>query len=98
MHSTFEQMRFYLHTFSRGLCSFSNLPRLLALPVLATCLHSQQAIAQAKKDPPKGPKFSADIAVGFEYDSNIAVEEVDRSSSETDYALTLSAGLGLQQK
>jgi len=55
-------------------------------------------LAQEEKDGPNKLKFSADIAVGVEHDSNIAVEEVDRSSSETDYALTLSAGLGVQRK
>jgi hypothetical protein len=34
--------------------------------------------------------------MGVEYDSNIAVEEVDRASNESDYALTLNAGLGME--
>lgn len=70
----------------------------MALPILAIYLCSPQTLAQEEKSKTTGPKFSADIAVGAEYDSNIAVEEVDRSSSETDYALTLSAGLGVQKE
>ncbi|MEH6590706.1 MAG: surface lipoprotein assembly modifier [Halioglobus sp.] len=42
--------------------------------------------------------FSAEIGIGGEYDSNVAVDEVDISSSESDYALTLNAGLGYQQE
>jgi surface lipoprotein assembly modifier-like protein len=43
-------------------------------------------------------KFSAEVGIGGEYDSNVAVDEVDISSSESDYALTLNAGLGFQQE
>lgn len=98
MLSTFEQIRLHVQTFFRDFEQLSSVPCRIALSVLVVCLHSHQTVAQEKKNAPKGPKFSADIAVGFEYDNNIAVEEVDRSSSETDYALTISAGLGLQQK
>ena len=34
--------------------------------------------------------------MGLEYDSNIAVEEVDRVSNQSDYALTLNAGAGME--
>ncbi|MDG2273889.1 MAG: surface lipoprotein assembly modifier [Halioglobus sp.] len=44
-----------------------------------------------------GPRFSAELGVGIEYDNNIAVEEVDRATNESDYALILSAGLGVRQ-
>jgi hypothetical protein len=42
--------------------------------------------------------FSAEVGIGGEYDSNVAVEEVDISSSQSDYALTLNAGLGFKQE
>ncbi|MEH6516441.1 MAG: surface lipoprotein assembly modifier [Halioglobus sp.] len=43
------------------------------------------------------PRFGAELGVGVEYDSNISVEEVDRASSESDYALTLDASLEMRQ-
>ncbi len=98
MHSIFEQTRLHIHIILRHLYPSSNGSWLLALPILVLNLYSPLTLAKEEKDTPTGPKFSADIALGMEYDSNIAVEEVDRSSSETDYALTLSAGLGVQQE
>ncbi|MFT6286499.1 MAG: hypothetical protein ACJA09_001247 [Alcanivorax sp.] len=43
------------------------------------------------------PRFGAEMGVGVEYDNNISVEEVDRASSESDYALTLNASLEMRQ-
>lgn len=52
--------------------------------------------AQAQDVPvePARTQFDAEISVGGEYDSNVAVDEVDLSSSQSDYALTMSAKLG----
>ncbi len=44
-----------------------------------------------------GRQWSAEVGVGVEYDSNVSVEEVDVSSSQGDYALTLDAGFALKQ-
>ena len=44
-----------------------------------------------------GRQWSAEVAVGVEYDSNVSVEEVDVSASQGDYALTLDAGFALKQ-
>ncbi len=41
--------------------------------------------------------LSGDASAGLEYDSNVSVEEVDRSSNESDYALTLEAGIDARQ-
>ena len=43
------------------------------------------------------PRFGAELGIGVEYDSNISVEEVDRASNESDYALTLDASLEMRQ-
>ena len=43
------------------------------------------------------PRFSAELGIGVEYDSNISIEEIDRASSESDYALTLDASLEMRQ-
>ena len=37
-------------------------------------------------------QFSAVVGLGAEYDSNVSVEEVDRSSNKGDYALTMDLG------
>lgn len=39
-------------------------------------------------------KYSAEVGIGGEYDSNVTVDEVDLTSSESDYALILDAGFG----
>jgi hypothetical protein len=42
--------------------------------------------------------WSALVGVGIEYDSNVAVEEVDVTSNQGDYAMTLDAGLAVKQQ
>ena len=44
-----------------------------------------------------GRQWSAELGVGVEYDSNVSVDEVDVTSSQGDYALTLDAGFALKQ-
>jgi hypothetical protein len=61
------------------------------------CAMAAQNVAE-EKPARTGPEFSADIALGAEYDSNVSVEEVDAATSESDYALTLDVGLGLKQQ
>ncbi|MEP1470519.1 MAG: surface lipoprotein assembly modifier [Halieaceae bacterium] len=69
---------------------------LLILPLFgSSCLKVVAAEPDTDGLPP--PRFSAEVGVGVEYDSNISVEEVDRASSESDYALTLDANLEMKQ-
>jgi len=42
--------------------------------------------------------FSAEVGLGFEYDSNVSIDELDASSSESDYALIVDAELNLEQQ
>lgn len=42
--------------------------------------------------------YVAEVGIGGEYDSNVAVDEVDLSSSQSDYGLTLDAKLGAHSK
>lgn len=67
-------------------------PRCLTPAILACVLAS---MAWGKEEPAKLPpaEFSAEVGMGAEYDSNVSVEEVDVSSNQGDYALTLNAGL-----
>jgi hypothetical protein len=44
------------------------------------------------------PTFSAEVALGAEYDSNVSVEEVDRTSGESDHAFILDLELGMRQQ
>ncbi|MFV8816875.1 hypothetical protein [Haliea sp. E17] len=41
----------------------------------------------------KATEFSAEVGIGGEYDSNVSIDELDASSSQGDYALTLDARL-----
>lgn len=61
----------------------------------ATLLCALASLGQAQEKPAKLPpaKFSAELGIGAEYDSNVSVDEVDLSSNQGDYALTLDAGL-----
>jgi Surface lipoprotein assembly modifier len=69
-----------------------NRHHLLFLVIVTACLPQAHAASGES-----GPQFSAEVGAGLEYDDNIAVEEVDRASNESDYALTLNAGVGAQQ-
>jgi hypothetical protein len=64
--------------------------------VAATCLTAvcgPAALAAEDKKQGSPAEYSAEIGVGAEYDSNVSVEEVDATSGEGDYALTLDLGL-----
>jgi hypothetical protein len=72
------------------------------IPLAATCalLASAPAHLQAADDrpSPSPTRFSAEVGIGAEYDSNVSVDELDASSSESDYALTMDAKLRLQHQ
>ena len=71
-------------------------PLLFLLPLVSSgCL--QAGAAEPEPGGLPAPRFSAEVGAGVEYDSNISVEEVDRASSESDYALTLDANLEMKQ-
>jgi len=53
------------------------------------------ALAEANT---QATQYSAEVAIGAVYDSNVVVEEVDISSSQSDYALTLNAKLGVRSQ
>ena len=55
------------------------------------------AAQDAKKGMPS-PVFSAEVAVGAEYDSSVSVEEVDATSGESDHAIILDLELGMDQQ
>ena len=43
-------------------------------------------------------EFSAEVGIGAEYDSNVSIDELDVSASQSDYALLLDAELQLEQQ
>jgi len=47
---------------------------------------------------PSATEFSAEVGIGAEYDSNVSVDELDATSNESDYALTLDAELRLDHQ
>lgn len=61
-----------------------------------TCMGQANAASETEKPPTT--RWSAQAGVGIEYDSNVSVEEVDRSSNQGDYALTLDAGVAMQRQ
>ena len=42
--------------------------------------------------------WSALVGVAIEYDSNVAVEELDATTNQGDYAMTLDGGLAVKQQ
>jgi len=77
------------------------MPRLPCRVLLAVALAGAYpgcAGAAEDEDATIPTSWSAELGVGVEYDSNVAVEEVDVTSNQGDYALTLDAGLGLKQQ
>jgi hypothetical protein len=77
--------------------SHPNIPLLLLYLTGSISGTSTALAAEQKSGSLPAPRFSAEIGAGVEYDSNISVEEVDRASSESDYALTLDANLEMRQ-
>ena len=70
-------------------------PALLVRFVLAALIWAAMGTARAEQNVTTGApaQYSAEAGIGAEYDSNVSVEEVDRSSNQGDYALTLDVGL-----
>jgi hypothetical protein len=79
-----------------------NMPRLTCRVLLLTAatawifIGPARATSEAEELP--AMRWSAEAGIGVEYDSNVSVEELDRSSNQGDYALTLDAGIALQQQ
>ncbi len=74
-------------------------PRLISV-VLAANIAALGGVSAKAQEPKSGlppPRWAAEVGIGVEYDSNISIEEVDRASSESDYALTLDASLEMRQ-
>ena len=69
--------------------------RMLAAALAWPLLGLAKTVSGAEKP---ATDWSALVGVGLEYDSNVAVEELDVTSNQGDYAMTLDAGLGVKQK
>ncbi len=61
-------------------------------------LASAAALPVSAAEEPSGTEFSAEVGIGAEYDSNVSVDELDVTASESDYALILDAELKLEQQ
>ena len=64
----------------------------------AGLLLAHTAVAQDADKGMPAPTFSAEIAVGAEYDSNVSVEEVDATSGESDHAIIVDLEVGMDQQ
>ena len=64
---------------------------------ILACAFLNQSPAWGDTDPLRPARWSGELGIGFEYDSNVSVEEVDRSTNQGDYALTLNAALEVQK-
>jgi hypothetical protein len=49
-------------------------------------------------DKPPKTRFSAEVGVGAEYDSNVSVDELDATVNESDYAMTMDAELQVKRQ
>ncbi|MCB1679987.1 MAG: DUF560 domain-containing protein [Halioglobus sp.] len=69
-------------------------PQTASLP-LAAALGALLGVSAAQAAPatPRSVEYAAEVGIGTEYDSNVSVEEVDRTSNEGDYALNLDLGV-----
>ncbi|MFV0276186.1 MAG: surface lipoprotein assembly modifier [Parahaliea sp.] len=59
------------------------------------CCNVTQAAEQVSDK--SATRYSAEVGAGLEYDSNVAVDELDTSSSQSDYAATLDAELAVHK-
>ena len=68
--------------------------------ILATVAWISATHAWAAQNPEKlaPAQYSAEVGLGAEYDSNVSVVEVDRSSNQGDNALTIDASLEVQKE
>ncbi len=67
--------------------------QLYSICIIIISLDVPSTWAQDVAEKSSGTQFNAELSVGGEYDSNVAVDEFDLSSSQSDYALTMSAKL-----
>lgn len=67
----------------------------LITAVLAGLLMSR---ASAGEEKPSPTNWSAELGVGVEYDSNVSVDELDATTNQGDYAMTLDAGFAARKK
>lgn len=68
----------------------SSIRNLCAVTVWLCASHAWSGESGGKAAP---ARFSAEVGMGGEYDSNVTVDEVDLSTSQGDYALIIDAGV-----
>lgn len=70
------------------------------LVAITACASASPCLpADAEPKPTLAPaRFSAEVAIGGEYDSNVTVDELDANSNQSDYAITLDGKVGLKKQ
>lgn len=72
-------------------------PPLRWLMAITAC--SSTPCLPAETEPALPPaRYSAEVAIGAEYDSNVTVDELDASSNRSDYVLTLDGKIGVKKQ
>lgn len=74
----------------------SVLPWLAALGAAGITALPAQADASEKTLPP--PRYTAQVSVGIEHDSNVTLDELEASSKQDDRALVLAAKVGVRKQ
>ncbi|GAB3321909.1 surface lipoprotein assembly modifier [Haliea atlantica] len=73
----------------------SALPWLAALGASLGALHAH---AEASDKPLPPARYSAQLSVGVEYDSNVTIDELEANSKQDDHALVLGAKVGVKKQ
>jgi hypothetical protein len=87
----FRFLASYPPTYSRAMPLINFSPRLLIVALASACTTSLWAQDSENNHP--SLEFGAEIRVGGEYDSNVAVDEVDLNSAQSDYSAIMGAKL-----
>jgi hypothetical protein len=67
--------------------------------LMAITACSSTPCLSAEAEPVLPPaRYSAEVAIGAEYDSNVTVDELDASSNRSDYALSLDGKIGVRKQ
>lgn len=77
-----------------------HLPR-FALPWLAAsaaCITAAPGLAETPEKPLPPARYSAQLSLGAEYDSNVTIDELETSSKQDDHAWVLGAKVGIKKQ
>ncbi|QIB64583.1 surface lipoprotein assembly modifier [Kineobactrum salinum] len=68
------------------------------LVAITTCCSAVPCLPTEAEPALPPARYSAEVAIGAEYDSNVTVDELDITSNKSDYALTLDGKIGVKKQ